>query len=113
MTEDALIDMPSVGNVTLMHITDIHAQLKPIYFREPSINIGVGDAAGKPPHVNGEDFLKMFDLKPGSPHAYALTSPDFAALATEYGKMGGLDRVATILKRVRADRPYALAARWR
>jgi sulfur-oxidizing protein SoxB len=108
LSEDALIDMPGVGNVTLMHITDIHAQLKPIYFREPSINIGVGEAAGQPPHVTGEDFLSLFDLTPGSPHAYALTSPDFAALATEYGKMGGLDRVATILKRIRADRPNAL-----
>ncbi len=108
LTEDMLIDMPSVGNVTLMHVTDIHAQLKPIYFREPSINLGAGDAAGKPPHVTGGDFLKMFGLEPGSPHAYALTSTDFAALAKDYGKMGGLDRVATVLKRIRAERPHAL-----
>ena len=108
LTEDALIDMPAVGNVTLMHITDIHAQLKPIYFREPSINIGVGAAAGRPPHVTGEDFLKMFDLEPGSPHAYALSSTDFSSLAQTYGRMGGLDRVATVLNRIRADRPHAL-----
>jgi len=108
MTEDALTDMPPVGNVTLMHITDIHAQLKPIYFREPSINIGVGELLGKPPHVTGADFLKMFNIEPGTPHAYALSSKDFEALAQGYGRMGGLDRVATILKRIRSDRPYAL-----
>ncbi len=108
MTEDALIDMAPVGNVTLMHVTDIHAQLKPIWFREPSINLGVGEAHGKPPHVTDRDFLEMFNIEPGSPHAYALTSVDFAALAQQYGKMGGLDRVATVLKRIRADRPDAL-----
>ena len=108
LTEDALIDMPAVGNVTLMHIADIHAQLKPIYYREPSINIGVGSAHGKPPHVTGEDFLKMFDVEPGSPHAYALTSSDFASLAQNYGRMGGIDRVATVVNRIRADRPNAL-----
>lgn len=108
LSEDALIDMPAVGNVTLMHISDIHAQLKPIYFREPSVNIGVGDATGKPPHVTGEDFIKMFDLEPGSPNAYALTSSDFSSLAQIYGRMGGLDRVATVLKRIRAERPSAL-----
>ncbi len=108
ISEDALIDMAGVGNVTLMHITDIHAQLKPVYFREPSVNIGVGEAAGKPPHVTGEDFLKMFNLEAGSPHAYALTSQDFAALANDYGRMGGIDRLASVLKRIRADRPYAL-----
>lgn len=108
LSEDALIDMSAVGNVTLMHISDIHAQLKPIYFREPSVNIGVGDATGKPPHVTGEDFIKMFDLEPGSPNAYALTSSDFSSLAQIYGRMGGLDRVATVLKRIRAERPNAL-----
>ena len=108
LTEDALIDMPAVGNVTLMHVTDIHAQLKPVYFREPSINIGVGFAHGKPPHITGEDFLKMFDLEAGSPHAYALSSQDFCSLAQNYGRMGGLDRVATVLTRIRAERPHAL-----
>jgi sulfur-oxidizing protein SoxB len=78
------------------------------YFREPSINLGVGPVAGKPPHVTGSDFLKMFGLEPGSPMAHALTYEDFVALAREYGRMGGMDRVATVVKRIRADRPDAL-----
>src|SRR3546814_18799827 len=67
-------------------VTDIHAQVKPLYFREPSVNLGVGEVEGLPPHVTGADFLKMFDLRPGSPEAYALTSVDFAALARAYGR---------------------------
>jgi sulfur-oxidizing protein SoxB len=104
MTEDDLLSFEGTGNVTLVHITDIHAQLKPLYFREPSINLGVGEVAGKPPHVTGEDFLKLYNIEPGTPHAYALTSTDFGALAQAYGKMGGLDRVATVIKKIRADR---------
>lgn len=104
LTEDALLDFKSFGNVTLVHLTDIHAQLRPVYFREPSENIGVGAVEGLPPHVTGADFLKLYDIAPGSPHAYALTSEDFAALAGTYGRMGGLDRIATIVKRIRAER---------
>jgi len=91
-----------------MHMTDCHAQLNPVYFREPEVNIGVGGALGLPPHVSGADFLKMFNLTPGSPEAYALTYQDFGTLAKSYGKMGGLDRVATVIKAIRADRPDAL-----
>ena len=108
LTQDQLLQFDDYGNVTLIHITDIHAQLKPIWFREPEINIGVGDAAGKPPHVTGADFLKMFNLTPGSRDAYALTYEDFSALGREYGKMGGMDRVATVVKAIRAARPEAL-----
>ncbi len=108
LTENGLIDMKPVGNVTLMHITDIHAQLNPMYFREPSVNLGVGGALGQPPHVTGTAFQKMFGIEAGSAEAYALSAPDFAALAEEYGRMGGLDRVSTILNRIRADRPGAL-----
>ncbi|TCD11951.1 thiosulfohydrolase SoxB [Oricola cellulosilytica] len=104
MTEDDLLSFDATGNVTLVHITDIHAQLKPIYFREPSINLGVGEAQGLPPHVTGDDFLKLYNIDPGTPHAYALTSVDFVALAKAYGKMGGLDRVATVIKRIRSER---------
>jgi len=104
LTEADLLDMAPHGNVTLVHITDIHAQLKPLYFREPSINLGVGEVAGLPPHVTGADFLKLYNIKPGSPHAYALTSEDFEALARQYGKMGGMDRVAHIVKRIRGER---------
>lgn len=108
MSQDDLLQFDTTGNVTLIHITDIHGQLKPIYFREPEINLGVGDNAGMPPHVTGEDFLKLFDIAPGTPEAYALTYNDFTALARTYGRMGGLDRVSTILNAIRADRPDAL-----
>lgn len=104
LSENDLLDFDSFGNVTLVHVTDIHAQLKPVYFREPSVNLGVGSVAGLPPHVTGADFLKLYDIAPGSPHAYALTAQDFEALAKGYGKMGGLDRIATIVKRIRAER---------
>ncbi len=108
LTQDQLLQFDDFGNVTLIHITDIHAQLKPIWFREPEINIGVGEARGKPPHVTGADFVKMFNLQPASPEAYALTYEDFAALGKTYGKMGGLDRVATVVKAIRAARPDSI-----
>ena len=108
LTQDQLLDFDKVGNVTLIHITDIHAQLKPIYFREPEVNIGVGTATGLPPHVTGQDFLDLFNMTPGTPEAYALTYKDFSALAKGYGKMGGLDRCATVINSIRADRPEAL-----
>ncbi len=104
LTEDQLLGMAPKGKLTLVHITDIHAQLKPIYFREPSINLGIGDVNGKPPHVTGADFLKLYNIEAGSPDAYALTSEDFVSLARSYGKMGGMDRVATVIKRIRAER---------
>ncbi|MFN3133613.1 thiosulfohydrolase SoxB [Roseibium sp.] len=104
LSEDQLLAMEPAGSLTLVHITDIHAQLKPIFFREPSINLGIGDVTGKPPHVTGADFLKLYNIEAGSPDAYALTSEDFASLAKTYGKMGGMDRVATVIKRIRAER---------
>ena len=104
LSEGDLLDFESFGNVTLVHLTDIHAQLMPVYFREPSINIGVGEVAGLPPHVTGADFLKLYDIAPGTPHAYALTSEDFAALAKTYGRMGGFDRIAAVVKRIRSER---------
>lgn len=108
LTQDQLLEFDTFGNVTLIHITDIHAQLKPIWFREPEWNIGVGDAKGQPPHVVGADFVKMFGLGAGSAEAYALTYQDFDALGKTYGKMGGMDRVATLVKSIRAARPDAL-----
>ncbi|MBU1210312.1 MAG: thiosulfohydrolase SoxB [Alphaproteobacteria bacterium] len=104
MSEADLLKFPSLGNVSLVHLTDIHAQLKPIYFREPSINVGVGEAKGLPPHVTGADFLKLYNIKPGSPDAYALSSEDYIALASNYGRMGGIDRIATVLNSIRAER---------
>ena len=108
ITQEQLLDFDSFGNVTLIHITDIHGQLKPVYFREPEINLGVGDVAGLPPHVTGADFLKLYNIEPGTPEAYALQYTDFENLAKSYGKMGGLDRVATVVKSIRAERPEAL-----
>lgn len=108
LTQDQLLQFDDFGNVTLIHITDIHAQLKPIWFREPEVNLGVGEAKGKPPHVTGADFIKMFNLTPASADAYALTYEDFAALGKTYGRMGGMDRVATVVKSIRAARPDSI-----
>lgn len=108
LTQDQLLQFDTFGNITLIHITDIHAQLKPIWFREPEINIGVGAVKGIPPHITGMDFIKEFNLQPGSPEAYALTYEDFVALGKTYGQMGGMDRVATVVKSIRADRPEAI-----
>ena len=105
LTEDDLLSMQGYGNVTLLHLTDLHAQLMPLYFREPSINLGVGEVAGLPPHLTGKDFLQRFGIEAGTPEAYALTSEDFTSLAKTYGRMGGVDRIARIVKRIRADRP--------
>jgi sulfur-oxidizing protein SoxB len=104
LTQDDLLSFRPLGNVTLVHLTDIHAQLMPVYFREPSTNLGVGEVRGLPPHVTGEDFLKLYNLQPGSPEAYALTSVDFDSLSRAYGRMGGIDRIATVLKSIRAER---------
>src|SRR5690606_4096318 len=104
LTENDLLDFESFGNVTLVHLTDLHAQLMPVDFGDPSINIGVGEAAGLPPHVTGVDFLKLYNIEPGSPEAYALTSDDFVSLARTYGRMGGFDRIATVIKHIRAER---------
>ena len=108
LTQDQLLQFDDFGNVTLIHITDIHAQLKPIWFREPEINLGVGGAKGQVPHVTGADFLKMFNITHESADAYALSHEDFTALGRTYGKMGGMDRVATVVKSIRAARPEAL-----
>jgi sulfur-oxidizing protein SoxB len=105
LTQDELLKFEAVGNVTLVHLTDIHAQLKPVLFREPSTNLGGGDARGQVPHITGRDFLDLYKIPPGSAPAYALTSDDFTALARSYGRLGGLDRIATVLKAIRAERP--------
>lgn len=108
LTQDQLLEFETFGNVSLIHITDIHGQLKPIYFREPSINIGVGGNKGAVPHVTGADFRKLYGIADGSPSHYALSSGDFSSLAKGYGRVGGLDRVATVIKAIRADRPDAI-----
>ena len=104
LTEQELLKFDELGNITLLHMSDLHGQLMPVYFREPSVNIGVGDAKGQPPHLTGRDFLRKFSIKPRSAEAYALTSDDFAALAKSYGRIGGLDRAATVIKSIRSER---------
>ena len=108
LTQDQLLEFDTFGNISLIHITDIHAQLKPIYFREPEVNLGIGDARGQMPHVTGAAFRKAYSIEDGSPSAYALTYDDFSALAKTYGRVGGLDRVSTVINTIRADRPDAL-----
>ena len=108
LTQEQLLEFESLGNVTLIHLTDIHAQTRPVYFREPEINIGVGAQKGLPPHITGAEFRRMYGIEDGSPLHYALTWDDFAALAREYGAIGGLDRAATVIKAIRAERPDAL-----
>jgi len=105
LTQDALLAFAPVGQVSLLHFTDIHAQLSPLYFREPSVNLGVGAVRGLPPHITGAALLKKYGLKPGSAEAYALSNVDFARLAASYGRLGGLDRMATAVNAVRAERP--------
>ena len=105
---DAFYEVPRAGNVSLLHFTDCHAQLMPIYFREPNANIGVAQASGHPPHLVGEAFLKAYGLKPGSREAYAFTHLDFVRAAQTYGKVGGFAHLATLVKRLKASRPGAL-----
>ncbi|MEK0084693.1 thiosulfohydrolase SoxB [Benzoatithermus flavus] len=103
--QDDLLAMRPVGNVTLLHVADLHARLEPLWYREPALNPGAGAAAGQPPHLTAEAFLEAYGLARGSPEAYALTCLDFPELARRYGRMGGLDRLATLIGAIRAERP--------
>ncbi len=103
-----LYDLPKFGNVSLLHFTDCHAQLLPIYYREPHVNLGLGEASGRPPHLVGEHLLRHFGIVPDSPWAHAFTHLDFAEAARRYGKVGGFAHLATLVKRLRAERPGAL-----
>ncbi|MCF6432376.1 thiosulfohydrolase SoxB [Leisingera sp. MMG026] len=108
LSQEQLLQFDSFGNISLIHVTDIHGQLKPIHFREPSVNLGVGANKGHVPHITGADFRQAYGIADGSPSAYALTYDDFSSLAQGYGRVGGLDRMATIINAIRADRPDAL-----
>jgi len=104
LSQDDLLAFDAKGQVTLLHLTDIHGQLKPVYFRPPSENYGVGSFEGIPPHLVGRDFLRHFGIEPGSALAYAHTMVDYESLARAYGRLGGLDRTATLVKAIRAER---------
>jgi len=96
-------NIPKFGNVTLMHFTDCHAQLLPIYFREPNVNIGVGGANGQPPHLVGDKLLNHFNLKKDSLEAHAFTYLNYAEAAKTYGKVGGFAHLRTLVKKLRAE----------
>ncbi len=104
ITQGDLLRFDSKGTITLLHLTDIHAQLKPVYFRPPDTNIGVGAFEGIPPHLVGQTFLDHFGIENGTMLAYAHTMVDYVNLARAYGKLGGLDRTATLVKSIRGDR---------
>lgn len=104
---ERLYDVPSFGNVSFLHFTDCHAQLTPVYFREPSMNLGVGGAAGQAPHLVGEALLKHFKIRPGTAQAHAFSYLDFAQAAKTYGKVGGFAHLTTLVKRLRSGRPHA------
>ena len=103
-----LYDIPKFGNVSFLHMTDCHAQLKPIYFREPNVNLGIGSMKGNLPHLVGEHLLKVAKVRPGTAEAHALTYLDFEKAARRYGKVGGFAHLATLVKRLKASRPGAL-----
>ncbi|MFN9451751.1 MAG: thiosulfohydrolase SoxB [Rubrivivax sp.] len=110
--EAGLYDLPPLGtgtgHVSFLHMTDCHAQLKPIYFREPSVNLGIGSMNGQLPHLVGEHLLKRAGVKPGTPLAHGYTFLDFERAARRYGKVGGFAHLATLVKRLKASRPGAL-----
>lgn len=106
--QQGLYDIPQFGNVSLLHMTDCHAQLTPIHFREPSVNMGVGTMQGQLPHLVGEHLLKAAGLRPGSAQAHAFTFIDFDKAARRYGKVGGFAHLATLVKQLKASRPGAL-----
>ena len=104
LTQADLLRFTPKGQVTILHMTDCHAQLVPVYYREPTDNLGVGEVRGLPPHITGTTFLDTFGIKPDSHQAYALTDQNFVALAKTYGRVGGMDRMATLIKAIRTER---------
>ena len=102
---ERLLEFEPLGNVTLLHVTDAHATTRPVFYREPDTLIGVGDEGGKPPFLTGTEFLRAYHLAADTAAAYAYTSLDFPALAARYGRMGGYAHLATLVRRVRAERP--------
>lgn len=101
-------DLPPFGNVGLLHFTDCHAQLLPVHFREPSVNLGIGPARGRPPHLVGEALLKAYNIAPRTRNAYAFTHLEFQQAAKVYGRLGGFAHLSTLVKRLKASRPGAL-----
>ena len=105
---ERIYDLPRFGNLHFLHFTDCHAQLLPILFREPNVNLGVASMRGRPPHLVGGALLRHFGIRPGTPEAYAFTYLDFEQAAKTYGKVGGFAHLATLVKQLKASRPGAL-----
>ena len=106
--QKGLYDIAPFGNVSFLHMTDCHAQLKPTYFREPSVNLGLASMQGQPPHLVGEALLRRMGLRPGTAQAHAFTCIDFESAARRYGKVGGFAHLATLVRELKASRPGAL-----
>lgn len=98
-----LYDIARYGNVRLLHLTDTHAQLQPVYYREPNVNIGAGPSRGRAPHLVGDHFLQHFGVHGGTRKAYALTYLDFAQAASRYGQLGGFAHLKTLIDRLRGE----------
>jgi sulfur-oxidizing protein SoxB len=103
-----LYDLPRFGQVSLLHLTDCHAQLLPLYFREPSVNLGAGTMRGHLPHLVGQALLAAARIEPGSAEAYAFTAIDFERAARRYGRVGGFAHLASLVRQLKASRPGAL-----
>lgn len=99
----SVYDLERFGNARILHMTDTHAQLKPVFFREPSVNLGVGAMAGQPPHLVGKAFLDRFGIRPDSADAYAFTCVEFEKAAGRFGKLGGFAHLKTLVDKLRAD----------
>jgi sulfur-oxidizing protein SoxB len=99
-----LLQFAPKGQLTILHMADCHAQLNPLYYREPSLNLGVGEARSRLPHITGSELLEALSIVERSPNAYMLSSHDYEALAKTYGRVGGMDRLATLIKAIRAER---------
>src|SRR6201990_393193 len=100
---EGVYDLPRFGNARILHMTDTHAQLNPVYFREPSVNLGIGTMQGRPPHLVGRAFLDRFGIRADSAEAYAFTSLDFEKSAQRFGKLGGFAHLKTLIDRLRND----------
>ena len=95
--QQGLYDLKPFGNVSFLHMTDCHAQLKPMHFREPSVNLGVGAMQGQLPHLVGAALLKAAGVPAGSAAAHAFTYIDFERASRRYGKVGGFAHLATLV----------------
>src|ERR1700709_2483658 len=99
----SVYDLERFGNARILHMTDTHAQLLPVYFREPSVNLGIGAMQGRPPQLVGRAFLDRFGIKPDSDDAYPFTCLDFEKSAARFGKLGGFAHLKTLIDRLRND----------